>query len=486
MNPVLRVTVVVCCVLALLGGPFVSVQEAGAATPDVVHRVLLPTLSYGYVRNVAQQFNTNQSGVLDGGSGYALGVGPRSVPNYTNGTPATITLSMDASTRPPVPPPAWLRIVAQPVKFDPENFNFNFPLTARLPVAAVNDPANLFFLRYNTTRNTWTRSLFAVDGDPPTAVESTLFNLGHMAVGEYDGVMSGALLGDLPETVDGVTAASPEQGLRPTGAMWLPSTLCPIGAGDCFFYFVVKGFISKYPQDVPDGALNGRVLRSISNVTGESPSPTLFMLPQGTYQFCLSALESPLTLTYLRKFTRTDPIQVTIDQPYRCALTYTCEKTVTVGGGNWGIASDDRPCNMGAEFPPGDPALLGATGDFQATLRWTNVSGNAADLDLHLEGPNGMHVYFGAKTSPDGSLRLDVDWQYELGDAVENIYQLKNANGQSIPMPAGNYLLYVKHFLGAANKPYTVRVIYRGTVQNFSGVMGRAGDRHDIYRFTVP
>lgn len=486
MNRVFRFIVIACCLLLLVSGLVVPARDVGAESPEVVRRVLLPTLSHSYVRNVAQAFHSDRPGVLVGGSGYALGVGPRSVPNYPGGGPAAITLSMDAATPPPLAPPSWLRIVSQPVKFDPEGFNFNFPLTARLPVAAVNDPANLFFLRYNPARNTWTRSLFAVDGDPPTVVESTLFNLGYMAVGEYDGVLRGAAVGELPEMPDGVTAASPEQALRGQGAMWVPSTNCPIGGSDCFYYFVVKSFVSKFPDEVPDGALNGWVLRSISNVTAESPRPTLHMLPQGTYQFCLSALESPLTLTYLRKFTRTDPIQVTIDQPYRCGFTYTCQKTVTVGGGNWGEASDDRPCNMGAGLVPGDPASLGATGDFQATLRWTNTSASASDLDLHLTGPNGMHVYYGAKTSPDGSLRLDVDWQMTLGNAVENIYQLKNANGQSIPMLAGEYLVWVENYTGAANKAYTVRVIHRGTVRNFSGVIGPPRARHDIYRFTVP
>ena len=484
MIRVLRIAIVVGCLLVLTGGsPFPTVA---AAMPDVAQRVLLPILSHSYVRNVAQQFNSNEPGVLVGGSGYALGVGPRSIPNHTNGAPATITLSMDAATQPPMMPPSWLRIVAQPVRFDPEDFNFNFPLTARLPVAAVNDVANLFFLRYNPTRNVWTRSLFAVDGDPPTVVESTLFNLGHMAIGEYDGVIPGMAVGALPDTLGESGVASPEQALRGQGAMWVPTTHCPIGAMECFFYFVVVGFTSKYPQEVPDGALNGWVLRSISNVTAESPRPTLHMLPQGTYRFCVSALESPLTLTYLRKFTRTDAIQVTIDQPYRCALTRTCVTEVRPGGGDWGEASDDRPCDMGAGLAPGDPARLGATGDFQATLRWTNTSGNATDLDLHLSGPNGMHVYWDRKTSPDGSLRLDVDWQRELGNAVENIYQLKNANGQSIPMPAGEYLLWVDHYTGASYKPYTVRVIHRGTVRNFSGTLVERGDRHDLYRFTVP
>jgi hypothetical protein len=255
----------------------------------------------------------------------------------------------------------------------------------------------------------------------------------------------------------------------------------------CFYYLTITSFTPTYPDEVPAGAFVGDVLRLRSNVTGESPEPTGWLLPQGTYSFCLSALESPLTLSNLRKFTNTNIQTVTINQPYACSLTFTCKTTVNVSSGlaGWGEASDDRPCGMGAGIPPGNPATLGNTGDFQATLTWNNSSGSATDLDLHLYGPNGLHVFFSSKLSADGSLRLDRDWQSETGDAVENIYQQKDGTGKSIPMPAGSYSLQVDHYSGADGKPYQVRVLRNGAVSNFSGTLSSGGDV-ELMTFTVP
>lgn len=470
MKLLVRTTVIVIVLAATIAGswPLPNVQAAAGPTAPIIagRSIFLPYASSSTARDAAQAFTSNQAGVVASGGGHILTVAPRSVPTYQNGTAATITLSVDADATPPQAPPAWLNIVSPPANFGPDNFAFNFPLTVRLPVAGINDVADLFFLRYNADSG-WTRSLLAFDADnPTTAVESTLFTLGHMAVGEYH-----------------VSAAA----LHPQGGLYVGHTLCPIGGMECFYYLTIKSFTPKYADEAPAGAFVGDVLRLRSNVTGESPEPTGWLLPQGTYSFCLSALESPLTLSNLKKYTNTNIQTVTINQPYACSFTFTCKTTVNVGGGlsGWGEASDDRPCGMGAGIPPGNPAALGQTGDFQATLTWTNSSASPTDLDLHLYGPNGLHVYFDSKVSSDGSLRLDRDWRSESGSAVENIFQEKDGTGVSIAMPPGTYSLRVVHYSGADGKPYQVRVIRKGTVSNFSGTLS-SGGVHELMTFTVP
>lgn len=470
MKSLLRLGVVLLLIAAVNGS--LTMQHSQAAAEQSVPRAaalsnFLPYVSTFAPRDAAQAFTSEQSGLVTTGDGHVLAVGPRSVPTYLDGSPATIALSVDIGATPPQAPPEWLRIVSPPTHFGPENFVFNFPLTVRMPVAGVNDVSNLFLIRLNEA-GAWTRSLFAFDPENPTAVETTLFTLGNMAVGEYDGASAAAL--------------------HPQGGLYAPGTHCPIGAMECFYYLTIQSFTPKYSDEVPPGAFVGTVLRLRSNVTGESPEPTGWLLPQGSYTFCYSALESPLTLTNLKKYVNPNPQTVTIDRPYACDITRTCYTEVRpVNQPGWTEARDDRPCGMGGggALPPGDPARLGLTGDFQATLTWHNSSESATDIDLHLYGPNNIHIWYSGKLSADGSLRLDRDWQTEAGDAVENIYQTKDGSGKSIPMPPGSYTLRVHHYSGAAGKPYQVRLLRNGSVSNFSGSLS-AGEDRELITFNVP
>ena len=428
------------------------------------HTLYLPNLVNNVARDAARAFTSDQSGVVASGGGHILSVGPHSVPSYQDGSPATLALSIDVDAAPPVAPPTGLHIVSPPVIFGPGDFTFNFPLTVRMPLAGITDVSDLFFLRYGAN-GTWTRDLFAFDPLDPTAVEATVFSLGPMAVGEYD-------IG---------TAA-----LRPQGGLYVPTTNCPIGGMACFYYLTIKNFVPKYADEVPAGTFTGNTLRLRSNVTGESPEPTGWLLPQGTYTFCYSALESPLTLSNLKKYINPNAQVVTINEPYACDITRTCFTEVRpVNQPGWIEARDDRPCQMGADSDPDDPATLGLTGDFQITLRWNNKSTHVTDLDLHLYGPSGLHVWYSYKLSADGSLRLDRDWRSALGDAVENIYQVKDSEGHSLAMPAGTYSIQVVHFSGADSMPYTVRVIRNGAVTNFNGTLS-SGEERELMTFTVP
>jgi hypothetical protein len=458
----IRLAIIVAIVATTVTGSLAPAVLEAAADPSI----FIPYAASMNARDVAAAFTSDQSGVLATGGGHILAVGPRSVPTYQDGSPATISLSVDVGATPAQAPPNWLRIVSPPATFGPENFTFTFPLTVRMPVAGVKDVTNLYFLRHNADSG-WTRSLFAFDpNNPATAVETTLFTLGAMAVGEYDGASAAAM--------------------HPPGGLYVPSTHCPSGAMECFYYLTIQSFTPKFADEVPAGTFNGQVLRLRSNVTGESPEPTGWLLPQGTYTFCYSALESPLTLSNLRKFINPNPQTVTIDRPYACGVTFTCKTEVRPQNQpGWMEARDDRPCGMGGGGTGDDPATLGRTGDFQATLTWSNSSSRSTDVDLHLLGPGGLHIFYNAKLSADGSLRLDRDWQYEYGHAVENIYQQKDSAGKSIPMPPGSYTLRVDHYGGDSGMPYQVRVIRNGAVSNFGGTLA-AGEQRVLMTFNVP
>lgn len=467
MRLLLRTSIVVMLLAVALSGNFAEqwtqASAALVAPTNGTDFVYLPNTPNYVTRDVAQAFTSEQSGVLASGGGHVLSVGPNSVPTYSDGSPATIALSIDVEATPPVPPPDWMNIVSPPVIFGPGDFTFDFPLTVRMPVAGITDVSELFFLRYGSS-GAWTRSLYTFDPENPTAVETTLFSLGPMAVGEYD-----------------VASAD----LRPQGGIYVPTTNCPIGGMNCFYYLTIQNFTPKYPDEVPVGALNGTTMRLRANPTAESPEPTLFMLPQGSYTFCYSALESPLTLSNLKKYINPNAQIVTVDEPYACAFTRTCPVEVRpINQPGWIEAVDNRPCQMGAGSEPDDPARLGLTGEFQITLRWQNNDSRATDVDLHLYGPN-IHVWYSSKVSADGSLRLDRDWQSELGDAVENIYQVKDSEGKSLPMTPGSYRIEVVHYSGSDNMPYEVRVIRGGSVSNFSGTLS-SGQTETLMTFTVP
>ena len=131
---------------------------------------------------------------------------------------------------------------------------------------------------------------------------------------------------------------------------------------------------------------------------------------------------------------------------------------------------DGRPSEWGTE------TKTYGTGKFQATLTWTNPSSEFyTDYDLHLSGPNNLHVYYSNKKQ--GCFELDRDWIRDPGDAVENIYSI-NDN-----FPAGTYVVKVNHFSGAMGRLYNCRIIMNGKV--VKSVSGATGDTNEIYRFVV-
>lgn len=119
------------------------------------------------------------------------------------------------------------------------------------------------------------------------------------------------------------------------------------------------------------------------------------------------------------------------------------------------------------------------TGKFQVTLSWVNASSNAyTDYDLHLYGPDGIHIYYDQKTA--GNLALDRDCVKEPGYAIENLFSV---NDNFAP---GEYIIKVQHYGGLTGKRFNCRIILGGqVVKSISGEITEDLGVQEIYRFTL-
>ncbi len=289
------------------------------------------------------------------------------------------------------------------------------------------------------------------------------------------------------------------------GVRW-NQTSCPSGSGECRYNFTIIQSTATGTSPVifnssctqAGGALRCIVMATGSTATGtgsrcyhrvdrdDSDPPfyssssdyCVFPLPRGNYQLCVEAWETPMVIPSalpLRRWTYSLPARATVDRPmYRNIPSYTApwigtRPIVLDPGGTW---------QESAACPRPAPTIPVGTGELQATLSWVNISSRTTDLDLHLYGPNGLHIFYGNK-GPVNNLRLDRDWLRELGNATENIYSVGS------PIPRGDYRLTVRLYSGAATS-YSVRFLFRGSVRSYSNSISRVGEEQEIVRFTVP
>lgn len=273
---------------------------------------------------------------------------------------------------------------------------------------------------------------------------------------------------------------------------------------NCWYNFSIISSTSTNPSDVifnSSCTQTGGALRCIVMMTGSdaggawsrcyhsvtrddndpgfySPSSDycVFPLPRGTYQFCVQAWEAPMVIPgprLLKRWTYSQPARANVDRPmYRNVPSYDApwigtRPIVLDPGGTW---QEGRRC------PGPAPTTPVGTGELQATLSWVNTSARATDLDLHLYGPNGLHIYYGNK-GPLNNLRLDRDWLRELGNATENIFSVGS------PIPRGDYRLTVRLYSGAPTS-YSVRFLFRGSVRSYTNSI--SSGEQEIVRFTVP
>lgn len=438
--------------------------------------------------SILKPVTSSTRGRLETSSGYLLHVPEGAVPQTTGGTDATVQFSIETGIQAgqlPAPLPADAKLVSDVAKFGPDGFQFAWPLDVGLPVPSLGDTEPLNVLRYVPERGAWLRFPYSfVPTENGGLLSVSAHDLGYTAVtrsrsaGQKAGADAVAQFDYSCPTCDGC--------IRFTGPRL--DERCPWDTQGrdrtCDYFLVPKNVQLKYRDQ---SYLYADVLSTIYK-TGSRPdaSPaasTMFFMPQGTYEFCATASQwfiPGAALPLPGKWTFSKLVTVTIDQACHNESIFYDWKGVSPFAwpqdGVWDEPPVECPglANDHATRPVG-------TGEFQATLTWTNTAARSADMDLHLYGPNGIHVYWSAKKSLDGSLELDVDhWSKDPGTFVENIYSLKR-------MPAGDYRLTVALYNQGAGRgmDVNVRTIRAGRVQTYVRSLADGGQEMTIEQFTV-
>ncbi|MGB4852805.1 MAG: hypothetical protein WBQ38_10865, partial [Ignavibacteria bacterium] len=174
-------------------------------------------------------------------------------------------------------------------------------------------------------------------------------------------------------------------------------------------------------------------------------------------------------------YTYSLPASVTVSDPLNFNGWSTYDAVTYVpftlpAGGSWLLV---RPSGGSGSWPP--PTIPFGSGTFQATLTWYNSAGEITDLDLHLYGPDNLHIFYQNRTS--ANFELDRDWTSQTGNAIENIYSTTTS------IPSGNYEVKVHNYSGV-QKSFNVRVILNGASSNFSGTVSQ-GQEVTARSFTI-
>ncbi len=375
--------------------------------------------------------DTQSGGSVSTPNGSGLDIIPGTVPPNQDNSTGKVNFSVESPVDLPAPLPAGATLVGSCTRFGPEGFVFRWPVKIKLPYPSTETADNLRIIRYNASTNKWT--LIPSSGVDATTrvIMADVLDLGYFALAKIS--FTGK-----------ANASDSEGGFRFQGE------------SGYYYSLTVKAVTFKYPAQAPWYNLVGQVAGSTGSYPTGGPLPeTRARLPQGTYQIWITRTK-PGTISEAPKiYTYTVPATGTINGPLEYWGLGNETGWTTLSSPSGGVWQEGRPSDW--------PAITNAmgTGEFQATLTWVNVSGVTTDLDLHVYGPNGMHVYWNDDRSDDGTLELDRDWQEALGNAVENIYSLKT-------MTKGSYTVKVHNFTGAT-KSFSLRVIRFGQVSTYRG-----------------
>lgn len=387
------------------------------------------------------------SGILEY-DGFRMEVHTGDVPKLTSGNPGTVTFSLNTSAAPESgvqPVPSGYTVIGKYLKAGPESFNFAGAIGLFFPAESQPSPQDLVVMQYSAELQQWKIV-------PVSAIDTAnkKVGIGALKLGYY-------VLTKRNSSFDSDFRA---------GGCVLDIPMEPFTK-----YLLTCSSVSPEKPEILnlyDGGLVGKTFLG-PIFLGCQQGPTKAIVPQGSISFFVSKIScvdaNPQIFTY------SIPATVTIAEPLNFigwstydAVTYVPFTLPT--GGSW-VAG--RPSN----WPP--PTQPFGTGTVQATLTWNNGSSNAADLDLHLYGPNNLHISW--QNTSSANFQLDRDWQSTPGDAIENIFSTTTT------VPSGDYRVNVAFFSGFA-KSFNCRVIVNGNVTNFSSNLG--GGSVDVRTFSIP
>jgi hypothetical protein len=406
-----------------------------------------------------QKFSSTDYGSVEASSGESISVVPGTVPTDGQGNVAEVTFTIETNVAAPQALRNGGTFVGNLVKFGPEYFTFNWPVTLAIPYDDAQNPHELYVMGYDYGEEKWI--VFPKVG---IDAESKKIYFNSKQLGVFG-------LAELSEDFRDLD--------------WADGGIRFSESSREYFYTIsiAERTNMKYPQQLNwSGAAADRCILGSTGSQNNKPLATTWVYAfQADYKLWITRqkvgsfgqLPGPLE-------TYSIPVSCSLTEPCVCNLSATtfpnqdlCSPWVTItlpSGGTWQEGTGSIPCW-------GAPTVTYGTGDFQATLNWINNNSHSTDLDLHLYGPNGIHVYYDAQVSSDGSIALDRDWLSYPGNATENIYSLKD-------MPAGSYEIKVKLY-GGDPVSFNVRVIRYGQVKNYSGHLQSEDEEVVVDSFTL-
>lgn len=376
---------------------------------------------------------TNEYADIENG-GFTLYVPKGSVPKTNSGDNGRVAFSISHVDIPDLPCqlPAGASVVGKnSIKIEPMNFTFNSPLVLKCPTEGN---TNCVLLRYNDYTNSWEVVPFSSRNADGTSNVS-LIETGYFVLVEY-----------------------PQQTTEMGGVRILQKYI-----DNEYFYYLTLTPVNGSSKDA----------KMIAFSPNGSP---LYMayVARGEYKAVLSRQKrSQLnSATEMEQYSSVIRVKVT-------------DKLIAGTGGydtytGWtDIKLDNISWSDGRSDAWGTITTTYGTGKFQATLTWVNPSeAEHTDYDLHLYGPENLHVYYTNKKQ--GCFELDRDWISNPGNAVENIYSVSDN------FTPGRYQVKVHHYNGVVGKRYNSRVIINGVVvKSVSGAIATNKQYDDIYSFNI-
>lgn len=395
--------------------------------------ILNPQIDAPATDDIARVVSTEQS-VSFNHAGYTLNVPKGSVPTNSQGESGRVSFSITQASELPKSLPDYVTAVnsTSAIKVEPMGFIFNSPLTIELPTRGK-DLNKVALFQFNEETETWNNLPFSSISSDGTASVSVM-KLGYFVLVEYE-QMHG---------FGGIHIAAPQ-------------------LDDNYYYY-----ITVYSRDTSNQ------IKTLA-ISHKGKDIYVSNVPIGRYnlhiarEYKSSFFDMPQSIEYWSG---------TLDVNVRSRLVSTSESYDTWQG--WTNVNIDnmqwvqgRPSNDW-----GNPTVTYGTGVYQATLTWVNSYGSETDYDLHLFGPEDLHVYFSNKNQ--GAFELDRDWVSDLGNAVENSYSISD------DYVKGEYVVKVHHYGGVLGKRYYCRVIANGVViKSTSGSISTRKAYDEICTFTL-
>lgn len=438
-----------------------------------------PILAGGGVPPVVGDVGSASGGSLLSTSGTEVGVRPGAVSPHPDGSPASTSLSIESNLPAeqwPAPIPDGYQLVGGVHLVGPAGFVFADPVQVWLPAEGADSPAGLVVLWFDEAGGAW-MPLLSNEIDPAQRrLGASVLQLGYFAVARSPFLEEPApVVQQLLAYDAGAPAAISPASVGPrVGGIRMVHEHTP----EYYYYLTVARVTYSYPE-VGWPNLVGYNVSTGSEPTGGPRGTTWMMnIPQGLYGIIVSRQRAGTQMSL------PGPMET-----YNQVIDVSVGPYTSVAGGwgfQWQLFSGWTDLNLPAgewfEGGPDDwpePTTPYGTGHLNVTLEWENLSDSWADLDLHLYGPDAMHVYYAIRTAPDGALELDRDWQDELGSARENIYSTGT-------MPSGDYRIAVHHYTGDTPKSFTVRVKLGTSVQTYRMTATQYWQSQDVRTFSLP